>query len=147
MTARKIDVVHLKSVRLEAWGCSELLHYYSSRQREVLNSKYRWCVTASRLNFSTIVLYLHTQVDHKAGTILSNYTSISPSAFCYFHSDKRSVSGAPFLLVSLQSWVLGLRLHKSGMYSKHSVKGATSTKMTLPFPVLGMVWGIKNRKS
>lgn len=93
--ATKIDVVRLKSVRLEARGCSQLLHYYSPRQGEVLNSKYGWCVISSRLNFNTIVLQLHTQVDHKVGTILSKSSSICPSALCYFHVGKRSISGAP----------------------------------------------------
>lgn len=56
---RKIEVAQLKSVRLEAQGYSQLLHYYSPRQGEVLNSKYGWCVISPQLNLNTMVLHLY----------------------------------------------------------------------------------------
>lgn len=44
-----MEVAQLKSVRLEAQGYSQLLHYKSPRQGEVLNSKYRWCEISPQL--------------------------------------------------------------------------------------------------
>lgn len=89
---RMLCISNLSGLKHEAALCCTC---YSPRQEEVLNSKYRWCVISSRWNLNTRVVQLHTQVDHEVGTILSNYSSICPSALCYFHVGKRSISEAP----------------------------------------------------